>query len=171
MSIAPSRVVWRIVAEVARLPAPLVSVEARRCRAGCAEVWIGSACGPRVAQAAPPFATLFHFWAHGLRSFLELHGQGDQLEGAASAALCERIAPDAIEDALARYREPLAEPGALVLAGPVHEAYRMTGGPCRASIVVACEREQWVLFRSHGPRRPLRLVDRRRDAHVEPIRS
>lgn len=154
MSIQPNRVVWRIVDEVARTPERPVCVVCRRSRDDRATEAVATACcasGP----AGERFATLFHFWTHALRSFLELHGQADQLEGVAGYAMCEQIAAEALAHELEHYREPLAAGEALEVAGRVREAYRMIDGPCRTSIVIASERQWWALFRWHGARLPL----------------
>lgn len=154
MSIQPNRVVWRIVDEVARTPERPVRIVCRRSRSDRATEAVATACCESDAASAR-FATLFHFWTHALRSFLELHGHADQLEGAAGYAMCEQLGSEELARELERYREPLAGGEVIEVAGRVREAYRMIDGPCRASIVIASERQWWALFRWHGARLPL----------------
>jgi hypothetical protein len=156
VSIQPGRVVWRIVDEVARGPRLCLELERWPARAGHpherVEVVRSAA---RMPEGGPPCPTLFHFWTHALQAVLELHGQGDQLEGVAGYAMCERLEPPALEAELVRYRQ-LASSQALPLAGRPQDAYRMMDGPCRGSLVVETDLEWCALFRSHGPRVPLR---------------
>lgn len=154
MSIQPNRVVWRIVDEVARTPDRPVRIECRRSRSDGSTESVATGRSESGAASAR-FATLFHFWTHALRSFLELHGQADQLEGVAGYAMCERLDAEAFARERERYRALLDDGDALEIPERVREAYRMIDGPCRASVVLASEREWWALFRWHGPRVPL----------------
>ena len=149
MSIQPNRVVWRIVDEVARAPRPDLAFE--ETSHGSERVVVVRHRTP--AGDAPP-ATLFHFWAHALRAFLELHDQADQLEGAAGYAMCEQLGPRELASELARLYAPLgsAAPPALPEA---RDAYKMMDGPCRRSIVLEGSDERCAFFAHHGPRAPL----------------
>jgi len=161
VSIQPNRVVARIVDEVARSPRPTLPFVAWPSGAGYADEQIGTLSLPAVSSATS-FATLFHFWTHGLRAFLELHRMGDQLAGAAGYAMCEQLSPAALDLEIAALAQRLPSPPAgarpFALAGKPVEAYRMIDGPCRHSLVAATESHWWASFRCHGRRVPLRLV-------------
>jgi hypothetical protein len=160
VSIQPVRVLWRIVDDVARSPGMPFAVEQLAGASAGEEQYVDVlrlAADAWPAEAAP--ATLFHFWAHALRAFLERCGQGDQLEGAAGQAMCERLAPEAFEREIERYRRVLARPSSLVIGGRVLDAYRMMNGACRRSIAIETDAGPVALFFSHGPRTwPIRLA-------------
>lgn len=164
MSIAPNRVVARIVEEVAG--AARIELD-RALLAPCSR---GSAANSRVhvevarasIRPAPPCASLFHFWTHALRAFLDEAGHVDQLRDAASAALCARLEPPELERALRSIAARAGvEPARLAPASgaraPRVEAYCMIDGRCRGSLVAASDREWWAVSWAHGSdRRPVR---------------
>lgn len=159
MSIQPNRVVWRIVDEVLRGPRSPLAVERWPSVPEFGDQQVQAVrCAARSAAGGRPFATLFHFWTHALMAFLELHGQGDQLEGAAGYAMCQRLAVGAIERELEGYRSGLESPRAISPSGRPLDAYRMMDGPCRRSLVVETDVEWLALFRSHGPRVPVARI-------------
>ena len=147
MSIQPNRVVWRIVDEVARAPRPRLAFEQVANRSERVVL-----VRHRPAGRDAGLATLFHFWAHALRAFLELHDQADQLEGTAGYAMCERLGPRELEIELAQLYAPL-EPAMQPALPDARDAYKMMDGPCRRSLVLEGTSERCALFGHHGAAR------------------
>jgi hypothetical protein len=156
VSIQTGRVVARIVSQVKSEPRaelPVFSSSALSAGAAGGELLEVVRLPIRLQSGDPRFATLFHFWTHALRGFLDRRGEGDQLSGVASYAMCETLAGDCFGATLAEHLERAAGAGDRERAprgSAVSEAYRMVDGSCRRS-AVAATREEWIAwFWAHG---------------------
>lgn len=142
MSIANNSLLRRILVEVrdAEIPAGLGPAE---CNEGAGQL-LELRRTPHVH--APPFVTSLHFWAHALRAFLEDRGRADLFEALAVNCLCEAIAGERLEAALAGLAGRLSPTVELGDGGAFVCGYRMIEQEQLVSWVAERSQEFVALF-------------------------
>lgn len=126
MSIAPRSVLRRILSEVAARPVPSALHPVLDVEDASAHLWQVESSDIGVQG----FATALHFWAYGLRAFLDARSESPHFLAIAGQALCEVVEEAAARDALAAVALGRAAwPEAFV------ETYRMVAQPVFRSYV------------------------------------